>query len=135
MNNNTSPSLSWMPWYCGDYVARTRHLTLQQRGALMDLTAMTWLCGPLPSDPARLASMIGVNPTEFRRIWPAICSWFQDDGNGQLIQPDLEARRLEAVRIYEARAQAGRQSAQKRRGVHRANGQANGHDDGAGDAR
>jgi uncharacterized protein YdaU (DUF1376 family) len=122
-----SQTLAWMPFYVGDYIARTRHLTLQQRGALMDLIALSWTTGPLPGDQSRMAAMIGVSIGEFRKLWPAISSWWSEDNEGRLFNAELEQRRTEALRVYNARAQAGRDSAQKRTRS-KADPKPNGHD-------
>jgi uncharacterized protein YdaU (DUF1376 family) len=103
-----------MPWYVSDYIARTRALTLQQRGALTDLLAQSWITGPLPGEQARIAAMLGVSTGEFKKLWPAIASWWAADNQGRLVNAELEERRTEALRVYNARAQAGRDSAQKR---------------------
>jgi uncharacterized protein YdaU (DUF1376 family) len=106
--------LAWMQFFAGDYIAQTRHLSLEQRGAIMDLLALSWCVGPLPADPHRLAPAIGVTVTEFRRVWPGIASsWTPIDG-GLMVNPDLEMRRTASLKTYEKRAQSGRNSAVKR---------------------
>jgi uncharacterized protein YdaU (DUF1376 family) len=117
--------LAWMPWYVSDYIARTRHLTLAQRGALADMFAIAWTSGPLPADVNRIAAMVGAAPAEFRKIWPGISGWWTETEDHHLVNVELEGRRLEAIRTYQARAESGRNSARNRRknGV-----QINGHD-------
>lgn len=106
--------LSWMPLYVGDHVAETRALSLQARGALIDLLMMSWTIGPLPDDPERLAAMIGATTREWKEIWPAISRWFTSTDTG-LVHLRLEERRKEAEKAYTARAENARESARKRR--------------------
>jgi uncharacterized protein YdaU (DUF1376 family) len=107
--------LPWMPFYCADYFSATRALTLAQRGALIDLLALSWISGSLPPDTDRLAAMVGATPSEFRQIWPTISSWWIETPDHLLINAELEQRRIEARNAYEGRAAAGRASAAKRK--------------------
>lgn len=107
--------LAWMQIFPSDHIAATRHLTLAQRGALFDLLCMAWTIGPLPDDPARLAAMVGASAKEWKTVWPAISGWWTPTAAG-LVSAPLESRRVHAAQVYEARAEAGRESARKRRG-------------------
>lgn len=103
-----------MRLYVADYLSDTRTLTLQQRGALIDLTVMQWTNGPLPIQPDRLAAMVGATPKEWRGIWQAIRPWWTKTPDGY-IREDIEQLRRESEATYRAQAEAGRASAKKRR--------------------
>lgn len=86
-----SPAFQFYP---ADYLSsRTiRRLTLEQRGAWLELICSEWLDGPLENDPVELARIIGVSAKEFRRIWPGLDRCF-DLENGRLVNPRLERER------------------------------------------
>lgn len=70
------PALQWFP---RDWIADTRHLTLEQRGAHHDLLMFAW-CRPkpeLPDDDADLARFLGITVGRWRKIRPAIESLWQ----------------------------------------------------------
>jgi uncharacterized protein YdaU (DUF1376 family) len=90
--SGTGNSLAMLPFFPRDYLAATRHLTLEERGAYTDLLWLQWESGPLPKSPERLARMIGCSPAEFTPIWAAIKPKFVE------IEPGLINRRLEQHR-------------------------------------
>ncbi len=102
----TGNSLAMLPFFVRDYIAATRHLTLAERGALLDLLFQLWELGALPKDPARLARVAGATPEEFAEVWPAIRSKFVETETG-LINTRLEEHRAESMRrSAKARASA-----------------------------
>jgi len=86
-----SPAFQFYP---ADYLSsRTiRRLTLEQRGAWLELICSEWLDGPLENDPAELASIVGVSAKEFARLWPGLDRCFELE-NGKLLNPRLERER------------------------------------------
>lgn len=66
-----------MPFFVRDYIAATRHMTLEQRGAYTDLLFFQWDLGKLPSDPIELARMLGASVEHFSSIWPSIADKFE----------------------------------------------------------
>jgi len=86
-----SPAFQFYP---ADYLSsRTiRRLTLEQRGAWLELICSEWLDGPLENDPAELASIVGVSAKEFARLWPGLDRCFELE-NGKLVNPRLERER------------------------------------------
>ncbi len=45
----------WMPFYVGDYLADTMHLSAAEHGGYLMLILHYWKSGPIPDDDARLA--------------------------------------------------------------------------------
>jgi uncharacterized protein YdaU (DUF1376 family) len=107
--------LAWLPLYVGDHISQTRALSLAARGALIDLLMLSWTNGPLPTDPDRLAAMLGATPVEWRKIWPEISRWWTSIDAG-LVHGELEKRRVEARTAYERRVDNALASARKRKG-------------------
>lgn len=81
-----------MPLFCGDYLADTKHLTLEQHGAYLMLLMVTWRNRgqPLPDDPVRLARTCGVSVSRWTdRLRPALAPFF-DLADGTWRQKRLE---------------------------------------------
>lgn len=47
----------WMPFYVGDYLADTMHLSAAEHGAYLMLILHYWKSGPIPDEDARLANI------------------------------------------------------------------------------
>lgn len=95
-----------LPWFVRDYIAATRHLSLAERGAYTDLLFLSWEMGPLPSDPTRLARLIGVSAPEFKRVWMTLRLKFSETEKG-LVNTRLEQHRAESMdRSAKARSSA-----------------------------
>jgi uncharacterized protein YdaU (DUF1376 family) len=95
-----------LPWFVRDYIAATRHLSLAERGAYTDLLFLSWEMGPLPSDPTRLARLIGVSAPEFKRVWLTLRLKFAETEKG-LVNTRLEQHRAESMdRSAKARSSA-----------------------------
>lgn len=118
MSNGTGNNLSMLPFFVRDYIAATRHMSLAERGAYTDLLFTQWETGPLPSDPARLARILGCSAREFDKVWPAVALKFAQSADG-LVNERLEEHRHKAQELSAKRAQAGRhggkQSGEQRR--------------------
>ena len=106
---STGNSLALLPFFVRDYIAATRHLSLAERGAYTDLLFLSWEMGALPSDPARLARLVGCGAEEFRQVWPAIRGKFIETEAG-FVNARLEEHRAESMQ----RSAAARASAQAR---------------------
>jgi len=102
----TGSALAMLPWFARDYIAATRHFSLAERGAYTDLLFLSWEIGPLPSDPARLARLVGCDVAEFMLVWPALRPKFTETERG-LVNIRLEEHRVESMqRSAKARASA-----------------------------
>lgn len=72
------------PFYCGDYLGDTMHLSLEEHGAYCKLLFIAWQSSEcaIPADDVRLARMLGVTATRFRnKIWPGIESFWTKKGD------------------------------------------------------
>lgn len=97
-------SLQWMPFYVGDYLADTGHLTTVQHGAYLLLIMHYWRTGGLPDDDKQLASIARLPLKQWLSIEPVIKAFFHDGWRHKRIAQE----RLRASEKYERRAYAGR---------------------------
>jgi len=114
-------SLAMMPWFARDYLAATRAMRLAERGAYCDLLFYQWEMGELPSDPTRLARLLGTDREEFQEIWPAIASKFIEK-DGRLLNKRLEQHRLKAIAQRQKKIDAAKTTNNKRYGERASNG-------------
>jgi uncharacterized protein YdaU (DUF1376 family) len=91
---------AYMPVFVGDYLRDTMHLSLEEHGAYLKLLFVMWGQGHgrLPSDPTRLARMVGCDRAEWDRVWPAIAGYFDLDVAGGFITQGRLVQELEAAR-------------------------------------
>jgi uncharacterized protein YdaU (DUF1376 family) len=70
-------------FYVKDHIARTHHLTCEQRGAYDYIQCAMWETddGYLPNDDAVLAKLAGIYPPNRTRVMAAIRHLFQIDGD------------------------------------------------------
>ena len=73
----------WMPLYVEKFLADTGGLTPSQGGAYIRLLCAMWRSedGTLPNNDAKLARSAGVGSNNWMRVWPAIKSLFDIDGD------------------------------------------------------
>jgi len=72
----------WMPFYWGDYIADTQHLSTFQHGAYLLLIAAYWCNGgPIPSDPAYLARVVRCSRDKVARYLNPVLAMFTCDGS------------------------------------------------------
>jgi uncharacterized protein YdaU (DUF1376 family) len=121
--------------YAGDWLAdaQVRMLSLEERGAYMDLLCYQWREGSLPDDPVSLARMLGVTIEEFEEVWQSIEAFFEITEEG-LKNPRMAevvtAQMSKSVRLSNAGKKGARKRWQKQGVNGHANGQANGHPNG-----
>lgn len=71
-----------MPFYTDAYIADTQHLTNEEHGVYIRLLIFAWRmpdCS-LPNDDKRLAIMVGVTPSKWRKLKPSVMSFWALDG-------------------------------------------------------
>lgn len=89
---------------------RVAAMTLEECGAYIKLLCLCWTETTLPTEPRRLAQMIGCSPRAFERVWPALQVCFsQVDGGFRHGRLDEEREKQELYR--QRQAAAGRASA------------------------
>lgn len=71
---------------------RVAAMSLEECGAYIKLLCICWTESALPTEPKRLAQMIGCTPAAFARVWPAIRPCFSE-GDGVLRHGRLDKER------------------------------------------
>lgn len=68
---------TWMPFFVGDYLADTMHLTRDQHGGYLLLIFAYWRKGaPLEDNDAALSVIARATPAEWRRLRPVLAPFF-----------------------------------------------------------
>lgn len=91
--DDQAPHLSWFPFYPGDYLRDTRHLTLTQHGAYLLLLLTYYSIGPLPADRKALYRITGARSTRERREIDLVLDSFFEHGTDKKLhngRADLE---------------------------------------------
>lgn len=92
-----------------------RQLTLAERGLLYTLRNECWVNRQLPSDPAKLARVLGYPVEDIRAVLPGVMGFFKAQGES-LICPELEDYRNYQDARRERMSEGGKKSAEKRKG-------------------
>ncbi len=105
---------SIMPFYVGDYLADTSHLSTEEHGAYILLLLHYWKKRQGPkNDPKRLAKITLLSAKKWRNFSPTILEFFQikDD---RLIHPRMERELTIAAEKHNRRVDAGQKGGQQR---------------------
>jgi uncharacterized protein YdaU (DUF1376 family) len=97
-------SRAWMPFYAGDYLRDTGHLTTEQHGAYLLLILHCWQHGKLPDGAPGRATIARVPLKRWQTIKSEVESYFLDDGTHKRI----DAEREKTERAVMQRTLAGR---------------------------
>lgn len=89
-----------------------RTLSLSGRGLLYTLRLECWVNQKLPSDPTKLAKVLGLNYGEIAALLPELTAFFTAEGEW-LHSPDLESYR-NAIQERKNRQSAGGKEGQRR---------------------
>jgi uncharacterized protein YdaU (DUF1376 family) len=74
-------NLPYMPFFVGDYLKETRHLTLEEHGAYFHLIIEYWAKGCLADDDAQLARIVGISLAKWqKKMRPVMKALFPGDG-------------------------------------------------------
>lgn len=68
----------WMPFYIGDYIADTGHLSTVQHGAYMLLIMNYWVRGGLPLDDRQLATITKLPMRDWLKHRPVLAMFFEE---------------------------------------------------------
>jgi uncharacterized protein YdaU (DUF1376 family) len=97
----------WMPFFIGDYLAATTHLTTEQHGAYFLLLLAAWKRGgTLPNNDSQLASIAKLSTARWRQHGPVLREFFDEEGD-QLTQGRLVQEYQAAVKANEAQKSNG----------------------------
>lgn len=103
-----------MPFYWGDYLRDTGHLTAAEHGAYMLLIGHYWTTGkPLPTHAQHLFRIARMSAEEWKGVENTIMAFFYKD-NGCYFHARIEKELNKAKEITEKRSMAGRASAKQR---------------------
>lgn len=96
---------TWMPWYIGDYLSDTTHLTTEQHGAYDLLIMASWKRrGALPDDDVALATICKATRGRWKRLRPIMAQFFNvSDGSWRQKRVGQELAKAEAM--FEKRRQ------------------------------
>lgn len=104
-----------IPLFGDAYLADTRHLSLEEHGAYLQLLMIAWRIDGccLPDDDTRLARMLGVPAAKWRKLKPVVMAFWELDGD-QWKQRRLTKERnfVEAKRAKNVAAAESRWSAE-----------------------
>ena len=103
----------WMPLYCADYLADTRHLTTIQHGAYLLLIMEYWIKGRLPEDVTTLRAITLLDRHAWFRNKAVLASLFQQPG---WRHPRIEAELEKAKELKMKRAIYGTKGGRISRG-------------------
>ena len=100
--------------YAASLMARTeyREMSLEGRGLLMSLRLECWVNGKLPSDPPRLAKVLGFSAEQVERALPEAMAFFVSDA-GVLRCPELDNYRAHIDQRRHKQSEAGKLGAAK----------------------
>lgn len=93
----------WMPFYVGDYIADTGHLSTVQHGAYVLLILHYWIKGSLPDNDQQLAKITRMRIEDWRRHRTVLEAFFLPGWKHKRIEAELRRR----VDIGAKRAAAG----------------------------
>jgi uncharacterized protein YdaU (DUF1376 family) len=82
-------SFPFMPFYIGDHLRDTRHLTAEQQGAYLLLIFEYWSKGSLPDGDEHLARIASLSPAKWRKMKPVIQAFFYDSWHHKRIDAEL----------------------------------------------
>jgi hypothetical protein len=88
-------SRPYMPFYVGDHVAATSHLSAEEHGALCSLLFAMWRTqdGTLPNDSKALARVAHVHPPRWKRVFAAISDAF-------IIMDEAQNTTIEQMKMF-----------------------------------
>lgn len=96
----------FLPLFFSDFLGSTAEWEGEERALYLLLLGYQWTLNSLPTDPKRLAKLIGFDPANFDRCWPVVAHKFVEQ-DGRFYNLKLEHHRANAERISKKRAEAG----------------------------
>jgi len=89
----------WMPFYIGDYLADTQHLTTLQHGAYLLLIMHYWQHESLPNDEKAIARICRLNRVQWESNCQAIAKLFLTGWKHKRIEFEIEkSKKISAER-------------------------------------
>lgn len=100
------PSRPWYKWYPADFLADTRLLSLEEKGAYRELLDALWTYGPLEDSDQVRGKLLGSYARTTARVWTKLKPFFVISG-GKFDHPKLAEQRAELIELQGKRAAAG----------------------------
>ena len=94
---------AWMPFYIGDYMAGTGHLSTVQHGAYLLLIFQYWAKGGLPDDDTQLANITRLPLKDWMHHRPTLQAFFHDGWRHRRLEAELHRMTV----IHEKKVAAG----------------------------
>jgi uncharacterized protein YdaU (DUF1376 family) len=107
--------MPFLPWFHSNFLAKTQGWTLEERGAYFMLLGAQWETGPLPSDPSRLAAIVGVPTSTFKTLWKTLGKKFKATDVG-LVNGRLEEHRTRSLELIDSRRRGAAKTNEQRWG-------------------
>jgi uncharacterized protein YdaU (DUF1376 family) len=104
-------SHAFMPWYIGDYLRDTQHLTCEQHGAYLLLLAHCWEHGAIPLNDHERAAIAKLSPKRWSAIKAPLVRFFGSDGTQKRVTSELAKAEIISVKRKIAGAKGGFHSA------------------------
>ena len=104
----------FMPFYVGDYLRDTQHLTAEQHGAYLLLLMACWTLGALPDNERELARIAKLSIIKWRRFLSNFENFFAKNSDGLWHQKRIDRERQHIDAVKAVRSKAGILSAAKR---------------------
>jgi uncharacterized protein YdaU (DUF1376 family) len=79
-----------MPFYIGDYMRNTAHLTTEQHGAYLLLIFHCWEYGKLPETAKGRASIAKLSANRWKFVGPVVEKFFRPDGTHKRVDEERE---------------------------------------------
>lgn len=100
--------------YAASLMARTEYrvMSLEGRGLLMSMRLECWVNRELPSDPIKLAKVLGFEIAQVEKALPEMCAFFSFDG-GTLRCPELDNYRAHLEQRRQKQSDGGKAGAAK----------------------
>ena len=103
----------WVGDLFGDPIVRA--MDESEFGLYVLALCFAWQEGEIPADEVQRAKSLGVTRQRLRKLWPAIESKWESNGNGGLVNPRQERERGEALESHQRRVDAGRKGGKAKR--------------------
>jgi uncharacterized protein YdaU (DUF1376 family) len=108
-------SKAWMPFYGGDFIANTMHLSRDDLGSYILLLWHHWEHGCLPGNDGKLARIARVHPPHWPRVKSSLIAFFDVQEDGSWTQKRVIQELNKKAEITNKRKASAEQMHSKRR--------------------
>lgn len=103
----------FMPFYIGDYLRDTQHLTTEQHGAYFLLLLACWSRGMLPDDEQELMAIAKISQQKWKKFRRNFDRFFSKKEDGFFHQKRVDKERQHVEMIKNVRSKAGSKGGSK----------------------